>query len=451
MNKLWAIFLARKKESRVKQEYQISKGQAVEGFQSWAKENQEPLQLSFATADVVGLAQQGLGELLRQVGRQFIETVMEAEVEQLVGTRSKPNAERAAYRWGTEEGFCIIDSQRVPLTRPRVRSRADREVALGSYELFQRASLLTETVWQKIMHGLTMRNYREVVQQFTEAYGLEKSTISDHFVEASRRKLEQLMTRSLQDVQLCTLLVDSTYFKGESLLVAIGIDRLGNKLVLGLVQAATENASVVAELFCQLEERGLDFSRPMLYVIDGSRALRAAIQRHAGDAAFIQRCQIHKLRNVAEYVPEPERAGLKFRMRGAYAMPEAVDARNALYRIHDELMRSNPSAADSLAEGLEETLTLQELGIRGKLRRSFSSTNIIESGFATVERICTQVKHWQGGDQRLRWVASALLYVESRWNRLHGHLQIPALMNTLESAYQLRLREKRALAQTSAA
>jgi putative transposase len=217
------------------------------------------------------------------------------------------------------------------------------------------------------------------------------------------------MTRSLQDVQLCALLVDGTCFKGESLVVAMGIDRLGNKLVLGLVQGATENAAVIGDLFCQLEERGLDFGRPRLYVIDGSRALPTAIQRHAGEAAFIQRCQVHKLRNVAEYLPEAERGGVKFRMRAAYALPEAVDARNMLYKLHDELMRSNPSAADSLAEGLEETFTLQELGVRGKLRRSFSSSNIIESGFATVERICTQVKRWHGGDQRLRWVASALL------------------------------------------
>jgi transposase-like protein len=376
---------------------------------------------------------------------------MEAEVEQIVGSRSKPNAERGAYRWGTEEGFCLIDSQRVPLTRPRVRSRANRELALGSYELFQRASLLSETVWQRIMHGLTMRNYKEVVRQFSEAYGLEKSTISEHFIEASRGKLEQLMTRSLKNVQLCTLLVDGTCFKGESLMVAIGIDRLGNKLVLGMVQGATENATVVSELFTQLAARGLDFSRPLLYVIDGSKALHAAIQRHAGEAAFIQRCQLHKIRNVAEYLPEEERARLKFRMRAAYANPEAVAARNALYRLHDELMAGNPSAADSLAEGLEETLTLQELGIRGKLRRSFSSTNTIESCFSVVERICTQVKRWQGGDHRLRWVASALVYVESRWNRLHGFLQIPCLINALESAYQLRLREKRALAHTSAA
>ena len=143
--------------------------------------------------------------------------------------------------------------------------------------------------------------------------------------------------------------------------MAIGIDRLGNKLVLGLVQGATENASVIGNLFRQLEERGLDLGRPLLYVIDGSRALRAGTQQYAGEAAFNQRCHAHKLRNVAEYLPAAERAGLKFRMRAAYATAETVDARRMLYKLHHELMQSNPSAADSLAEGLEETLTLQKL------------------------------------------------------------------------------------------
>lgn len=434
----------------MKEGYQINKSQAEEKFQSWAKENGEPVQVTFATAEMVRLAQQGLGDLLRQVGRQFIEAVMEAEVEQLVGIRSAPNEKRRAYRWGSEQGFCIIDGQRVPLTRPRIRSCEDREVALGSYELFQRASLLSETVWQKIMHGLTMRNYKEVVQQFTEAYGLEKSSISEHFIEASRQKLEQLMTRSLAGLQLCALLVDGTCFKGESLVVAIGIDCGGNKLVLGMSQGATENATVVGELFQKLADRGLPFDRPRLYIVDGSRALRAAIQRHAGDAAFIQRCQVHKLRNVSEHVPESDRARLKFRMRAAYAKPEAADARQALYQLHDELMRGNPSAADSLAEGLEETLTVLELGVRSRLKRSLASTNIIESCFSTVERICTQVKRWQGGDHRLRWAASALVFVETRWNRLHGYLQIPALMHALEAAYSLRLREKNPLLRSNA-
>jgi putative transposase len=429
----------------VKKEYQINKGQAVDEFQAWAKQNQEPVQLTFPTAEIVELAQSSLGDLLRQVGKQFIEAVMEAEVEQLVGARSQPNRKRDAYRWGTEQGFCIIDSQRVPVARPRVRSRSRREIALGSYELFQRASLVSETVWQNIMHGLTMRSYKEVIQQFSEAYGLEKSTISDYFVEASRKKLEQLLTRPLSDLQISVMIVDGTIFKSQHLIVAIGIDRLGNKLVLGLRQGASENAQVVSELFGELTERGLDFTLPRLYLLDGSRALRSAVIRHAGDTAFIQRCQEHKIRNVCEHLSEADRPTVRYRMRAAYGNPVAADARNLLYQLHDDLAKDNPSAADSLAEGMEETLTLQELGIRGKLRQCFSTTNAIESSFSLVGRVCTQVKRWRGSDHRLRWVASALVYAESRWNRIHGYRQIPFLVNALDNAYQLRMREQRAI------
>jgi transposase-like protein len=428
----------------VKKEYQINKGQAIGEFQDWAKQNQQPVQLMIPTADVVELAQSSLGDLLRQVGKQFIEAVMEAEVEQLVGTRSQPDRERQAYRWGTEQGFCVIDSQRVPIARPRVRNRNRREVALGSYELFQRASLVSETVWKNIMHGLTMRSYKEVIQQFSEAYGLEKSTISDHFIEASRKKLELLLTRPLQNVQISVLILDGTVFKSQHLVVAIGIDRLGNKLVLGLRQGASENAQIVGDLLSELAERGLDFSQPKLYLLDGSRALRSAVIQHAGDAAFIQRCQEHKIRNVCSYLSEADRPKVRHRMRLAYSNPAAADARNLLYRLHDDLLRANPSAAASLMEGFEETLTLQELGIRGKLRQCFSTTNAIESSFSVVERICTQVKRWRGSDHRLRWVASALVYVEARWNRIHGYRQLPFLTNALDAAYQLRMREQRA-------
>ena len=174
----------------MKKQYQISKQRAAKRFQSWAANNEQPIQLTFPTTDIAELAQSSLGDLLRAVGKLFIESVMEAEVEQVVGRRSKRNQQRGAYRWGTEAGFCVIDGQRVPIARPRIRNRQNnKEVPLGSYELFQRASLIEETVWHKIMHGLTMRSYKEVVQQFADAYGLEKSTTSDHFIEASRRKL----------------------------------------------------------------------------------------------------------------------------------------------------------------------------------------------------------------------------------------------------------------------
>ena len=360
----------------MKKQYQINKQRAAKQFQNWAASNDEPIQLTFPTADIAELAQSSLGDLLRAVGKLFIESVMEAEVEHIVGRRSKRNQERGAYRWGTEAGFCVIDGQRVPIARPRMRNRQNnREIPLGSYELFQRSSLIEETVWHKIMHGLTMRSYKEVVQQFADAYGLEKSTTSDHFIEASRRKLEQLMKRSLTDIPLAVLIVDGTIFQGEHMIVAIGIDRFGHKIVLGLRQGATENATVVGGLLGELAERGVDFNQPRLYVIDGSKAIRRAISNFAGDAAFFQRCQVHKIRNVAEYLSESERPALKFRMRAAYQMTELVDARNALFKLHDDLLQRNPSAAGSLAEGLDETLTVTYLRLTPKLRQALATTN----------------------------------------------------------------------------
>ena len=429
----------------MKKTYQISKRRAAESFRDWAATNPKPIQLTFPTQCIAELAERGLGELLRSVGKVFIETVLDNEVEEVVGQRGKPDRNRRAYRWGKESGFCIIDGQRVPIDRPRVRSRAhNKEIPLGSYELFQRASLMEETVWHKIMHGLSMRSYKEVVQQFVDAYGLEKSTISEHFIEASRVKLEQLMKRSLAGVPLVAMFIDGTIFKGQNLIVAVGIDRTGRKIVLGLRQGTTENATVVGDLLGDLAERGVDFNEPRLYVIDGSKAIRRAIGNYAGPAAFFQRCQVHKMRNVAEYLPEAQRPAIKFRMRAAYGMDEAADARLALYKLHDELMQLNPSAATSLAEGLEETLTVIELRLTPRLRQSLATTNAIESGFSIVEAICRQVKRWQGSDHRLRWVGSALLHAEGRWNRLQGYRHIPVLINALASAYRLRCNTKAA-------
>jgi transposase-like protein len=415
--------------------------------------NPTPIQLTFPLAEVAELAQASLGDLLRGVGRMFVETVMEAEVEHLAGKRSQPNPQRNIYRWGSEQGYCIIDGQRVPIRRPRLRSRTEKEIPLGSYEMFQKSSLLGETVWQKIMLGLTMRSYKEVVQQFADAYGLEKSTTCEHFVEASRTKLKQLLERSLAGLSIAVMVIDGTIFKGQNLVVAIGIDATGHKLVLGLRQGATENATVVGALLGDLMERGLAFDTPRLYIIDGSKAIRAAIRNYAGDAAYVQRCQVHKIRNVAEHVPEADRPSLKYRMRMSYAAIEAADARNFLYKLHDELVQSNPSAAASLTEGLEECLTVSELRLPPKLRQTFSSTNCIESGFSIVEHICQQVKRWQGSDHRLRWIGSALLFAESRWNRIHGYRHMPVLISALNAAYQLRCAQIKAAlkAQVSAA
>ena len=423
----------------MKERYQMKRAQARKQFLEWAKENPVPVQLTIPTADVVAFAENSLGDLLRHVGRIFIESVMESEVEQLAGKRSQVDPERQAYRWGKEDGYCVIDGQKVPLEKPRVRSRLDkREMVLGSYEMFQRSSLLEETVWQRIMHGLTMRSYKEVMQQFADAYGLEKSTISEHFIEASRKKLEQLQQRRLHRVPLMAMFIDGTIFKGECVVVAIGLDQIGHKLVLGMRQGTTENSTVVGGLLAELQERGVDFSQPRLYILDGSGALRKAVQSYAGEAAWIQRCQLHKIRNVIAHLPEEKRHAVHYRMRSAYLQEECVDALQQLQQLELELESINPSAAASLREGMPETLTLLDLRVPVRLRRSLVTTNSIESGFSMVETICKQVKRWQGRDHRLRWVGSALLYAESRWTRIPGYRHMPQLLAALAAANKLR-------------
>jgi putative transposase len=211
-----------------------------------------------------------------------------------------------------------------------------------------------------MMRGLSTRNYGAVVKEFHEAYGVEKSAVSDSFIEASREKLQELMERPLGELRPCTVLIDGTPFRDRQMIVALGISTDGRKIVLGLREGATENAAVVSELLSDLAVRGLDFSVPRLYVLDGGKALAAAVRRHAGEAAFIQRCQVHKRRNVIDHLPEEHKPSVKKKLQNAYAMTEYADAKRALERLHRELMELNPSAARSLEEGMEETLQCLE-------------------------------------------------------------------------------------------
>lgn len=418
----------------MKKQYQIDKQAAVERFRQQAQQPQAKLQLVLPLADIVAWVQQGVGELMRESVRELMEKVMQDEVRRLLGEKRRRHPDRQGYRWGHEQGYCIIDGQKVPLPRPRVRDKHNREVPLGSYELFQRGSLIEETVWQKIMLGLSMRNYGAVIRQFQHAYGIEKSMVSEHFISASRRKLEQLLTRPLDGLALCAIVIDGTIYQKQNLVVALGIGCDGRKTVLGLRQGATENATVVGALLSDLQERGLDFAIPRLYVLDGAKALAKAVRKYAGEAAVVQRCQVHKIRNVSDHLSEQHKHAVKYKMRRAYRMLRYEDAQCALEQLHRELMDLNPHAARSLKEGMEETLTLHRLQAPTTLRRSLATTNVLESTFSMVERTCRNVKRWHGGDHRLRWVASALLYAEGRWNRLRGFREIPHLLQQLQQA-----------------
>jgi putative transposase len=265
--------------------------------------------------------QQGVGHLLREAGLALMKLVMEEEVRHLAGERHQQHAERRVHGWGQEDGYCVIDGQKVPIQKARLRTKDHREQRLGSYELFQRDGPRAQGVWEKLMRGLSTRNYGAVVRDFSNAYGIEKSAVSENFIEVSRKKVKQLMERPLGELPLCAVLIDGTPFKDRQMIVALGIGCDGRKTVLGLREGATENATVVGALLSDLLERGLDFSTPRLYVLDGSKALHTAVRRHAGEAAFIQRCQVHKKRNVVDHLPEEHQADVRRKLQNAYAWP----------------------------------------------------------------------------------------------------------------------------------
>jgi transposase-like protein len=414
--------------------YQIDRQRAVQRFRRFATESNPDIQMVLPLAEIVAMLQAGVGNLVREAGLMLMMGIMDEEVRNVVGERYTQNPERQASRWGREKGYCVIDGQKVPIRRTRVRDQANHEVKLGSYELFQRSGPLQTAVWDKIVRGLSTRNYGPVVKDFAEAYGVEKSAVSENFIEASREKLKELMERPLGDLKLCAVLIDGTPFKDRQMVVALGIGCDGRKTVLGLREGATENAEVVNSLLADLVERGLDFGTPRLYVLDGGKALATAVKRHAGEAGFIQRCQVHKKRNVIDHLPEEYKADVKRKLQNAYAMVDYDAAKKVLESLHRELMHINPSAARSLAEGMEETLTVHKLRVPEQLRRTLSCTNVIESAFSIVETVCRNVKRWRDGDHIQRWVASGLLVAERQFRKVIGYRQIPVLLSSMTNA-----------------
>lgn len=416
----------------MKKTYQIDKQRATQEFRRAAGACQEQLQLALPLPEVLQLIQRGLMNLALAAFTQLAEGMMRWEVDQLVGPKNLANEERDKVRWGAQRGYCVVAGQKVPLRRPRVRDVRQREVPLGSYHMLQGASLMEDSVWHKIMHGLTTRRYSDVVRELEQAYGIEKSTVSEYFIEASRGRLQKLQSRPLGEHAFCAMMIDGTYFRDQQVVVAIGLTLQGHKVVLGLHQGATENATVVKHLLDDIAQRGVAIDVPRLYVLDGGKGLHAAVRKAAGKCGVIQRCQIHKTRNVVDHLTEEYQSNVRCKLHRAYAMHDYADAKRALEALLRELMDLNPSAARSLEEGMEETLSVHRLRVPEKLRATLRSTNPIESTFDKVEVVCRNVKRWQGGDQYPRWVASGLLWAESRWNRVHGHREIPILVKELE-------------------
>jgi len=416
----------------MKKAYQIDERRAIEKFRGHLLNDRGAIQMILPLAEIAQKLRNGVGQFLLQAQLGLLTLIMENEVDWMTGPRYDRGAEKDIQRWGHEDGSVVINGQKVPVQRPRVRGE-EGDVKIGSYELFRRDEEQQKRIWEAITRGLTTRGYGPTVRESEKAFAIEKSAVSEKFVAMSARKVNELLKRDLSKVRLCALVLDGVEVKQQHLVTALGVDETGRKTILGFHQGASENQAACDGLFADLAGRGLDFRQLHLNLIDGSKALRGGVWKYCGENSPILRCQLHKRRNIVGHFADEEQSGWDRRLANAYDLRSYREAKAALLRIHDELNHVNPSAARSLEEGLEETLTLHRLKVPEELWKTLRSTNVIESAFSIVRVVCRNVKRWRPGNQIERWVGSGLVVAEKQFRRIDGYRALPGLLVALEA------------------
>ncbi len=401
-----------------------------------------PERVQEALGQLVGAAKEGLLSLSVAVGFGVLSSMMEEEVDDVVGLKGKWNRERTAVRHGHEDGEVTLGGRRVEVRRPRMRSAdGDHEVSLQMYEHFADRDPMSRVVLERMLAGVSTRRYRRTQEPVGErveirARSTSKSAVSRTFVERTRTALTELMSRQLGDLRLAVMMLDGIELKGRMMIVALGITTDGVKIPLGLWEGSTENATVATALLSDLVERGLDPEQGMLFVLDGSKALRKAVRSVFGEVP-VQRCVWHKERNVMRHLPERDRPQVKARLRKAWRETDYHRALEQLTRLADELEHTHPGAAGSLREGMHETLSVIRLGIKGKLKRTLESTNPAESMIDTVRTTQRNVKNWSSGEMGLRWTAAGMLEAEKQSRKVIGYTQLPQLAVAIERRLHL--------------
>ncbi|HEX7426051.1 MAG TPA: IS256 family transposase [Mycobacterium sp.] len=388
-------------------------------------------------AEIAEHVGEGLLALAVGAGLQVMQTLMDADVTALAGPKGKHDQGRIAVRHGREHGSVSLGGRRVPVTRPRVRAAdGTGELPIPSYELFTSTEILGRMAMEKMLAGLSTRRYpvglEPVGAQITgKSSATSKSAVSRRLVAMTETALAGLLAADLCGLDLVALMIDGVHFAESCCIVALGIGIDGVKHPLALVEGSTENATLVTELLVDLRERSLDVTRPMLVGIDGSKALRKAVI-DVLDHPVIQRCQLHKVRNVKDHLPQRLRSSVGRRMTDAYHADSALEAEAALLALAKELDRAHPGAAASLREGLDQTLTVLRLGVPPTLARTLRSTNCIESMISVCREHAGNVKRWRDGQMALRWCAAGMVEAGKQFRRVNGHLHLPALRAALE-------------------
>lgn len=391
------------------------------------------MQLPLDVEGLLAIARETLSSFAVEVGLQVAQCLLEDEVAQRCGRRHERHPGRQETRFGHQPGYITIAGQKVSVDKPRVRSTHGLgEAELDCYRLLQSPSAMPQAALKHLVNGVSTRRYAQVVPLAREGFGVKKSSVSRVFVRASAAQVERLAERRFDDERFGVIFIDAQPYAGEMMVTALGITTAGEKRLLGLRQGATENATVVTSLLEELRERGVRTDIPTLFVLDGAKALHSAVNRVWGKFAVIQRCQVHKRRNVEAHLPDIRHEELGRRLSAASHEKNATQALTLLRSTVQWLRRISPAAAASLEEGLEETITVVRLGVPELLRKTLSTTNPIESAFSVAESVTRRVKRWRDGDMRQRWCVAGLLDAESRFNRVKGHKHLPQFLTALD-------------------
>lgn len=398
------------------------------------KKNQEQTPSRQLTLRLAAVVRRNLYEFVIREGIKALDEMLEQDRERLCGPAYRKGAPGDPLRWGRTQGRLVMGGQRVLVRKPRVR-RQSQEVTLPCWEQFAEGDPLDERTFEQLVLGVSTRDYGRSVDTLPAElgpHGASKSAANRRFVDITGRKLQDWQRRELSKIGTAVIVLDSLRIQEHSVIVALGIDETGQKHPLGLWLGATENSQACSALLDNLIERGLDPQRPYLFVIDGSKALRKAIRERFGDRALVQRCQLHKRRNVLAHLPKKMHPSVSKTICDAYRSGSKVTAKKRLLQLAAALQDDYPDASASLKEGLDETLTLKDMGLPVNLERALSTTNPIENLNSTIRRMTRNVKRWRDGNMVKRWIAVAVLEAQRGFRRLRGFKGMPILIRALE-------------------
>jgi putative transposase len=395
-----------------------------------------PEEIALAMSDIAGAAREGLLAMSVAAGLAVMQTVFEAEITEACGLKGKHNPDRVAVRHGAENGSVTLGGRRVSVTRPRARTTDGHEVPLTSYAHFAAEDLLTQVVMERMLAGVATRRHARTAEPVGEqvtgtAKSTSKSAISRRFVRHTETALAELMARDLSDEDIKVLMLDGEHLAERCVVVALAITADGTKKPVGLWDGSTENKTVVRALLADLVDRGLKFDDGLLVVIDGAKALAAAAREVFCAKALTQRCTLHKRRNIAEHLPDKDKDWVDAKLVKAFGHPDPEQGLRNAKQLAAQLDKSYPGAAASLREGLDEMFTVARLGIDGRLAKTLTTSNPVESMISIARTTNRNVTRWRDGHMVLRWTAAGMLNAERSFRRIKGHKQMPQLVAAL--------------------